>query len=201
MVFLIFREEWFDADKEVLIFVKIIRLVITAVESCVKSLLIIAEIWASESCFFVHHIKIGTRNVVPRSVADRFDLLRFHTSSFKFLICLKIWFLTILQLKLEQVFKVVNSNNRVIDTWDFREKVFFRIIWRQLVTYEWSEFYWGIKLKLLIYRAVKILFNTFKQLFGDLLVSEQLVRLKGNRFQHLLFSGIKIGLKRAIIVW
>ena len=133
---------------------------ITAVESCVKSLLIVAEIWASESCFFVHHMKIGTRIVLFILVAFRFYVLMGNTCAFKNFISLKNWFLTILQFKLEQVFEVVNCDDRVIDTWDFREKVFFRIIWRQFVTYEWSEFYFGVKLNLLLYGAVKKLFDT-----------------------------------------
>ena len=146
MVSLILWEEWFNADKEVLIFGKISRLTLTAIKSCVKEFSWIADVRASKSCFFVHHIKWGTRIVVILPVAFRFYVLMGNTSAFKNFISLKNWFLTILQFKLEKVFEVVNCDDGVKNTRNFREKIFFCIIWRQLVTLESREFYTGVKL-------------------------------------------------------
>jgi len=146
VVSLIFREEWFDANQKVLVFNKIDRLLTTKIESYVKTFSYWAYVRASKSRFFVRNIKIGTRIVPILSVAFWFDFLRVNVGSFKSLISLDNWFLTVLQFKLKQVFKVVNSDDRVKDAWNFRKKVLFRIIWRQCVTNKWRESYISVKL-------------------------------------------------------
>ena len=146
MVSLIFREEWFYANQEIHIFIKIDRLLTTKIESCVKSFSRLAQVRASKNCFFVRNIKNGILIVRIVSVAFTANFWRADLGFFEILISLENGFLSVLQFKLKQVFKVMNSDYWVKDAWNFRKKVLFRIIWRQCVTNKWRESYISVKL-------------------------------------------------------